>query len=174
MNVRRRKDRHGADVSQRAGERQPLVLCLLALPFLVAMYLLVAVVWARPASPGHQLRLDQFLGAIEKGQVSNATILPDDDRIVGAYSGGTYWVDFAGGHESLFARLTGALEQGHVPTTVHRQAYKSLIDPLSVLVPALILLDGLVIVVLLTRGNALGGLGRAQGRQAGRDGETLT
>ncbi|MDQ3980964.1 MAG: ATP-dependent zinc metalloprotease FtsH [Actinomycetota bacterium] len=174
MQVRRRNDGQATGSGQRVAERQPLIFCLLALPFLIAVYMLVAVVWARPASPGDELRLDQFLSAIEQRQVSNATILPDDDRIVGAYSGGTYWVDFAGGHETLFARLTGALEQAKVPTTVRRQAHKSLIDPLSVLVPALILLDGLIIIVLLTRGGSLGGFSRARARRAAHDDETIT
>ena len=174
LNVRRREERRGTGGGPRAGERQPLILCLLALPFLVVVYMLVAVVWARPASPGEELRLDQFLAAVEKGEIQNATILPDDDRIVGVYSRGTYWVDFAGGHETLFARLTGALEQGNVPTAVRRQPHKSLIQPLSVLVPALILLDGLVILVLLSRGGSLGGFSRAAARRAGQDEETIT
>ena len=174
MRFHRREDQDTTRATSSARERQPLILCLLALPFLVAVYMLVAVVWARPASPGEELRLDQFLGAVEKGQVHTALILPDDDRIVGSYSGGGYWVDFAGGHETLFARLTGALEQAGVPTSVERQPHKRLIDPLSVLVPALILLDGLVILVLLTRGGSLGGFSRARAHRASQNEETIT
>jgi cell division protease FtsH len=173
MSVRRRHERQGARAGERGRDRQPLILCVLALPFLVAMYLLVAVVWARPASPGTELRIDQFLAAIEKGQISDATILPDDDRIVGSYAGARYWVDFAGGHETLFARLTGALEQGGVPTSVQRQAFKRLMDPLSVLVPALIVLDGILILVLLTRGGSMGGFSRAGARRAASDEATI-
>ena len=46
--------------SRRSGQqqRQALILCVLALPFLVAMYILIAVVIARPASHGRQLRID--------------------------------------------------------------------------------------------------------------------
>src|SRR5438874_1599750 len=104
--------------SRRSGQqqRQALILCVLALPFLVAMYILIAVVIARPASHGRQLRIDQFLSAVQTNQVRSATILPDDDRIAGTYAGGRYWVEFGGGHETLFARLTSALEQGGVPT----------------------------------------------------------
>ena len=174
MSVRRRTERHQAGSKERAHERQPLILCLLALPFLIAMYLMVAIVWARPASPGNELRLDQFLAAIEQGQIHDATILPEDDRIVGAYSGGTYWVDFAGGHETLFARLTGALEQGRVPTDVQRQPFKNLVDPLNVLVPALIMLDGIIILVLLTRGGSLAGFSRAGARQSSGDEAGIT
>jgi hypothetical protein len=58
----------------------------------------------------------------DKGQVGSATVLASDDRVTGTYAGDRrYWVDFAGGHETLFARITGALERGGVPTEVRSQ-----------------------------------------------------
>ncbi|MDQ6946770.1 MAG: hypothetical protein M3256_11015, partial [Actinomycetota bacterium] len=154
--------------SNEGGRRNALVLAGLALPFLIGFYVLVLAYWTHPAAGGEQLRLDQFLTLVGKGQVSSATILAGDDRITGTFAGGRYWVDFAGGHESLFARLTGALEAGGVPTTVRRQPLKALVGPVSTLLPVLILGDLIVLVALLARSGAspMGGFGRAGARRA--------
>src|SRR5947209_10490938 len=92
------------------GRRTALVLAGLALPVWIGLYIVVLAYWVHPAAGGDQLRLDQFLDLVSKDRVSSATILAGDDRIVGTWDGGRYWVDFAGGHETSFARLTGALE----------------------------------------------------------------
>ncbi|MGH9223113.1 MAG: AAA family ATPase, partial [Acidimicrobiales bacterium] len=146
--------------------RLALLLCGLALPILIATYALILGYWARPQSSGRQLRIDQFLSLVEKGQVGSATIMSADDRIVGAYGGGQrYWVDFSGGHESLFARLTGALEAAKVPTAVQAQPLKGVVGPLSTMLPVLILGDVFVILFLATRNaSPLGAFGRAGAR----------
>ena len=158
------------------GQRQAILLCALALPFLVGLYALVVGYWARPASSGHQLRIDEFLSLTAKGQVGSATILSADNRIVGTYGGGSkYWVDFSGGHETLFARLSGALEQAGVPTRVQAQPLKGLIGPATTLLPVLILGDLIMILFLAGRsGGALGSFGRATAHQVGEGSPTLT
>ncbi|MGH9230643.1 MAG: hypothetical protein ACRD07_18275 [Acidimicrobiales bacterium] len=122
--------------------RLALLLCGLALPVLIATYALILGYWARPQSPGRQLRIDQFVALVEHGQVGSATILSADDRIVGTYGRGQrYWIDFSGGHETLFARLTGVLEAAKVPTSVQAQPLKGVVQPLSTMLPVLILGD---------------------------------
>ena len=165
MSSRRRRESSDGG----AGRRQAILLSALALPLLIAVYALVMAYWARPVSAGRELRIDQFLSLVEKGQVGSATILADDDRIVGVY-GPTerYWVDFSGGHESLFARLTGALETAKVPTDVSAQPFKRLVLPLSTLLPILILADLIVLVTLVSKGGA-SAFGRAAVRRAGEE-----
>ena len=120
--------------------RLALLLCGLALPVLIATYALIVGYWVRPESSGRQLRIDQFVALVEQGQVGSATILSADDRIVGTYGGGQrYWIDFSGGHESLFARLTGVLEAAKVPTAVQAQPLKGVVGPLTTMLPVLIL-----------------------------------
>ncbi len=168
---------HQASTTTDNDPRRPaLLLCALALPVLIATYALVLAYWARPQSPGRQLRVDQFLAMVESGQIGSATILSGDDRIVGTYGGGQrYWIDFSGGHETLFARLTGVLEAGKVPTAVQAQPLKSLVGPVSTLLPVLILGDIFVILFLATKTqNPLGAFGRAGARGVGDDQETLT
>ena len=164
------------DTNRNGGRRQALLLCTLALPVLIAMYALVLGYWARPISTGQQLRLDQFLDAAAKNRIGSATILAADDRVIGTYNGGQrYWVDFAGGHETLFARITGALEQAGVPTTVQSQPLKDIVQPVSMLLPMLILADVMVILALVAKGGGqLGGFGRAGARQVGEGEPTLT
>jgi len=173
MQARRSTERR---TSNEGGRRDALVLAGLALPFLIGCYALVLGYWAHPASAGRQLRLDQFLTLVGKGQVSSATILSGDDRITGRFDGGRYWVDFGGGHESLFARLTGALETGGVPTTVRRQPLKSLVGPVSTLLPVLILGDLIVMVALMARSGAgpMGTFGKAGARKVGDGGASPT
>jgi cell division protease FtsH len=164
--------RSANDARHAGGRRQAMVLCALALPFLIGMYALVLGYWARPVSTGQELRLDQFLDVVAKHRVGTATILAADDRVIGTYDGRyRYWVDFAGGHETLFARITGALDQAGVPTNVQSQPLKSLVQPVSMLLPMLILADVMVLLALVAKGGGqLGGFGRAGARQIG-DGE---
>jgi cell division protease FtsH len=163
-----KRDKTTGGATGAGGSTHALVLSALALPFLIGLYVLVLAYWAHPAASGTQLRLDQYLDAIARGRVQSAVILAGDDRIIGAYDGGSrYWVEFAGGHESLFARLTGALEAGGVPTSVRRQPLKDLVGPVSTLLPALIVIDGFAVLYLASRrGNDLGRFGRSGARRA--------
>ena len=156
--------------------RKAILLCALALPFLIGFYALVVGFWARPLSSGTELRIDQYLGLLERGQVGSATILAADDRIIGTYGGGaSYWVDFSGGHETLFARLTTALEAAKVPTTVRAQPLRGLVTPISTLLPVLILGDLIVILALAAKGGStLGEFGKSGAHQVGEGTPTLT
>ncbi len=132
--------------------RLGLVLCSLALPVLLGAYVLLLGYGVRPQSPGDELRIDQYLALVDSSQVGSATILSADDRIVGTYGGGQrYWIDFSGGHETLFARLTSALEAARVPTSVDAQSVKDVVGPVSAILPVLILGDLFVILYLAGR-----------------------
>lgn len=102
-----------------------ILLCALALPFLIGFYALVRGYWARPLSSGTELRIDQYLGLLERGQVGSATILAADDRIIGTYGGGAgYWVPTTVGAQPLrrgssftdVRRYTGG-DATYTPTT---------------------------------------------------------
>ncbi|MDP8937330.1 MAG: ATP-dependent zinc metalloprotease FtsH, partial [Actinomycetota bacterium] len=168
---------HNAPPSTDKDPRRPaLLLCVLALPVLMATYALILGYWARPESSGRQLRIDQFVALVENGEVDSATILSADDRILGTYGGGQrYWVDFSGGHETLFARLTGALDAAKVPTAVRAQPLKGVVGPLTTMLPVLILGDIFVILFLATKSaNPLGTFGRAGARGVDDAQQTLT
>ena len=152
-----------AERSGGSGRRRALILCALALPLLVVLY--ATILWlSSPRSPGTELRIDQFEDLVADGRIQDATILESDNRIVGTSDQGRYWLAFSGGRETLFARLIGALDQANVPTRVKQQPIKNLVGPATVLLPALIVVDGLFILFLLVGrgGDALAGFGRAR------------
>ena len=152
--------------------RRALALCLAAVPLLIGSYAGFLLLTANPPGSGTELRLDQFLSEVAGHQVENATILPGDDRITGfAFDTGPFWVDYASGHESMFAALTDALQQAKVPTTVDREPLRALAGPAGIALPGLIIADSVVILTMVVRGRrARAEFGRAAARQASGDG----
>src|SRR5205807_6063750 len=59
-------------------------------------------------------------------------------------------------------------------TTVQRQPMRALVGPANVLVPALIVLDGIFILLLFSRGGAMGRFGQAGARRARAADATVT
>jgi cell division protease FtsH len=121
-----------------------------ALPVLIGFYALL-LWWSNPHTPGTELRIDQYITLLRQGRIQTATILETDNRIVGEYDRGKYWVAVAGGRETIFSRLTSALEDAGVAYKVEQQPLKNLIVPASLVLPALIVVDGLLILFLVFR-----------------------
>jgi cell division protease FtsH len=154
---------------ERNGRRTALILCVLALPILILFYVVI-LYWSNPHTKGHQLRLDAYLTLVKQGQVQDATILDVDNRIVGHYSGGQYWVATGSSQISpIFGQVFSALGSAGVPTVVRQQPLKALVGPVTTVLPVMILLDGLVIVILLVSGRGadagFGGFGKARARR---------
>ena len=171
---RRERRRAAGDRHEPAGtdrrRRRALWLCGLALPFLIGCYVLV--LWRfQPHTPGDQLRVDEFVASVREGNVEDATIRIADNRIVGTYDRGRYWVAYSDESELIFNKLFAELGQAGVRTTVEQQTLHNLVMPLSFILPSLLLLDGLVLIYLVfgRGGDALGGFGRSNARS--RDGD---
>jgi cell division protease FtsH len=139
---------------------------MLALPILIAFYI-VFLYWSSPHTPGRQLRLDQYLTLLRQGQIQDAVILDTDNRITGNYTGGPYWIAFGSQVSPVYGQLTGALEAAGVPTTLRQEPLKNLVGPVTILLPALIIVDGFFLIFLLFgRGEqGFGGIGRAGARR---------
>src|SRR5918911_1540361 len=123
--------------------RRGLLLAIAALPVL-ALFYATLLYWSNPHTGGTQLRIDQFVTLLRQGRIQTATILETDNRITGKYDRGTYWVAF-GTRETIFSRLTSALEDAGVAYKVKQQPLKNLIVHASMVLPALIVVDGLFI-----------------------------
>ena len=151
--ARRQRDKESPDPSstgeeeKRDNRKRALILCVLALPLLVAFYALV-LYWSNPRSPGDELRIDEFTTLLRQGRIQETKILETDYRMVGTYDEGQYWVAYSGNNETIFARLTSALEDAGVAYSVQQQPLKNLVTPVSLLLPALIIIDGLFILFL--------------------------
>ncbi|MGI9118540.1 MAG: ATP-dependent metallopeptidase FtsH/Yme1/Tma family protein, partial [Acidimicrobiales bacterium] len=174
--LRRRKD--GADPTDSGDEqdkdnrKRALVLCILALPFLAAFYVVV-LWWSNPHTPGNELRIDEFTASLRQGRIQEAQILETDNRIVGTYDQGLYWVAYSGVNETVFARLTSALEDAGVPYSVKQQPLKNLVVPVTLLLPALLIIDGLFVLFLAfgRGGDGFTAFGQSRGRRM-QSGET--
>jgi len=158
--------------AQKNGRRRALILCVLALPLLVAFYAVV-LWWSNPHTPGDELRVDQFTASLREGRINDATILESDNRIVGSYERGRYWIAYAAGRETLFSRLTSSLEDAGVPTRVKQQPLKNLVGPVTLLLPALIIIDGFFILFLSVGrgGDGFSAFGKSRARRM-QSGET--
>ncbi|MCA1844645.1 MAG: AAA family ATPase [Actinobacteria bacterium] len=130
-----------------AGRRRALVLCLAALPLLLGFWAL-ALWWASPRSGGTELRVDQFVQLARQRLIRDATVLESDNRIVGSSAYGRYWVGY-GGHETLFSQLVGAADGAGVPLQSRPQPLKNLVGPVSLILPALLVVDGVIVALLL-------------------------
>ena len=137
---------------KRDNRKRALIFAVLALPVLIGFYATL-LWWSSPRTGGRELRLDQYLTLLRQGRISNATILESDNRIVGNYDRGKYWVAVAAGRETIFARLTSALEDAGVPLKVKQQPLKNLLVPASLILPAFIVVDGFLILFLAFRGS---------------------
>src|SRR5437660_1259245 len=114
-----------ADRSQIMRKRG-LILCIVALPILVAFYATL-LYWSNPHTGGRELRIDQYITLLRQGRIQTAVILETDNRIEGKYDRGTYWVAVAAGRETIFSRLTSALEDAGVAYKVKQQPLKNLV-----------------------------------------------
>jgi cell division protease FtsH len=130
--------------------RKALWFAIAAFPVLIGFFAAL-LWWSSPRTGGRELRLDQYITLLRQGRISSATILETDNRITGTYDRGTYWVAVAAGRETIFARLTSALEDAGVPLKVQQQPLKNLIVPASLILPALIVTDGFLILFLIFR-----------------------
>ena len=174
----RRAKREGGGAPQAEGSsstrRTAVILLTAALPVLIALYAL-ALYWARPDTYGKQVRLDQFFAMTRDGRIQDAVILDADRRIIGESDQGSFWTAF-GSTETAFSRVLSTLEAADVPTRVRQQWGKGLIMPLTALLPALLIVDGLVLLFLLVRGrgDSFLGFGRAGARRHATGESTIT
>ncbi|MGH9227007.1 MAG: AAA family ATPase, partial [Acidimicrobiales bacterium] len=146
--------------------RRGLFLAIAALPVLGLFYATL-LYWSNPHTDGNQLRIDQFVTLLRQGRIQTATILESDARITGKYDRGNYWIA-VGSRETIFSRLTSAMEDAGVAYKVKQQPLKNLIMPASMILPALIIIDGLFIVFLIMRpggGADAMGFGKSKGKR---------
>jgi cell division protease FtsH len=151
--------------------RRALLFCSLSLPLLIAFYALV--VWRiQPNTPGRQLGVDEFTAALREGVVRDATVRVGDNRIVGTFDRGRYWVAYSEEIDVVFSQLFAELRGAGVPVRVEQQRLQSLIAPVNVILPSLILINGLFILYLVFGGRSGDGaaaFGRSNARQRGAD-----
>jgi ATP-dependent metalloprotease FtsH len=116
--------------------------CALAIAVMVLAYV-AALAASRPNVGGDTLRLDGFFQLSEQGRIQSAEILDQDSYVVGDYEADDGQVKEYNTpyfkSEVLREQLANLLLSNEIPTRVNQQFAKSLIGPLTILLPALIL-----------------------------------
>ena len=161
---RRRKERPSGQAAS-ATQKRTVRLLVAGLLLLIIAFVLILVL-VQPASPGDQLRYDEFLSDIRANRIESATIAVQDQRFTGTYDAGQYWISYGGGVQGnvLFQNMLQGLQTARVPTTIDQQPLKSALQPLIFVVPTFIFIDAFVLVFLSIR-SSTGGL--AQFGQSG-------
>ena len=146
-----------------------MLLLTAGLVLLIAAYVVV-ISLSQPPAQGSGMRYDEFINDLHAGSIQNATILSYDRRIIGSSSTGRYWVDYDS-NLTLTNTTLPALSAAKVPVLIDNQWLKLQIVPLTVLMPSLILLDGLILMIILLRGQAAGFLafGRSSAKRHSGD-----
>lgn len=125
-----------------------------AIAVLLAFYV-AALAYSRPRASGKPLRYDRFVDLVERDRVLNAEILDRDGLVVGRYlteDGETthYRVNYFNA-EVVREGLSGLLVNNNVPTNIDKQFAKSLVEPLTLMLPTLIFIVVIVYFVLSWR-----------------------
>ena len=131
----------------------------LAIAVLLLVYLF-ALVRSRPDVTGERLRLDTFFRLVGEDRVQEALILDQDAFVVGRFRAddgtvrqyNTPYLREGGSRERLIEVLLGS----GVATTIDQQFSKRLLQPLTLLVPALIMVVIFIYMILsYSRGTGL-------------------
>ena len=121
----------------------------LAILVLLGSYVLL-VANSRPQVSGDKLRLDQFYDFAGRQRILEATVLDQDQYVIGTYersdgSKSEFNVPYvSGGHSSMVDALTAA----DVATDVDHQFTKRLVEPATMILPALIVVVVFVYLIL--------------------------
>ena len=149
---RQRKER-APDVTDESSHRarlrkRVLIATLTALPLLIAAWVLV-LVYSIPNTAGTQLTNRQFTAALHQGRITSATIYSVDLRIGGRWTGGRYWVAYDSPTSPLYAEMLSQVQQANVPYEVDQQTLRQVLPTTTYILPALIIVDGILIAYIL-------------------------
>ena len=135
----KRKDLSGG----RFGSRSPGFWCSVIVAVLLVLYVGMLVA-SRPNVDGDRLRLDGFINLADANRIRDVEILDQDGFVVGRYVRGDgavarFNVPYFKS-ETQRDRLVQLLIDNKIPSRINQQFAKSLIGPLSILLPSLILI----------------------------------
>jgi len=115
---------------------------LLAIVVLLAAYVGL-LEYSRPHVSGERLSYDRFVDLAERDRIRNARILDSDGFVVGKYlTGNRETRDYNTSYfksEVLRSELLDVVIPNNIPTAVDQQGSKRFVAPISLLIPALIL-----------------------------------
>ena len=149
---------------------------MLAIGVLLLAYV-AAIEASRPHVDGDRLRLDGFVSLAEQNRIRNAEVLDEDGYVVGEYvtrNGSTrrYNLPYFKS-EVLRENLANILVNNRIPSKVNQQFSKSLTGPITLLIPALILIVVFIYFILSWR-QGTGLFGVSSGARLGTESQDVT
>jgi ATP-dependent metalloprotease FtsH len=143
---------------------------------LVALYVAL-LIGSRPKVDGDPLRLDGFVSLAEGNRIRTAEILDQDAYVIGRYvradgSVARYNVPFFREGQASRDRLVQLVVDNKIPARINQQFVKSLVGPLSFLLPTLILIVVFVYFIMSFRQGS-GVFGTRSGARKSSDDDAL-
>jgi cell division protease FtsH len=125
---------------------------------LVVVVLAGALAALRPEAPGSALRFDELLTSAAGGEVTQARLLDQDNRVVGRLADGRRFHATYPANAAATADLLGALAAGGTPLEVDAQTAKATIRLLATTVLPLVLLANLFALFVTAGGSGSSGI----------------
>jgi cell division protease FtsH len=140
----------------------------------VALYVVLLLVTS-PRSPGAEVSLSEFNAQLnaDPPAIQTATLRSEDNRVDYLREGQRYWVGLPANASGYLDGVVNLALKAGVPLTVDQQRFKQLVQPATLIVPALIIVAAFVLFFLLMRSGADSTFTRAAARR-GASGRKLT
>ncbi|MGH9178892.1 MAG: ATP-dependent zinc metalloprotease FtsH [Acidimicrobiales bacterium] len=124
----------------------------MCIPLLLAVYATLMYL-TLPRSAGEEASLGRFLELSDSGEIERAVLLNQDSRVLFVADGREYWTGLPSSQEYQSLFLENALALG-TPLDIDQQELKSLLEPATYILPALIIVSAFLMFFLLMRGGS--------------------
>ncbi|HEX2029742.1 MAG TPA: ATP-dependent zinc metalloprotease FtsH [Nitriliruptorales bacterium] len=139
----------------------------LSIPALIVLYAGL-MFFTLPRDIGQEAGLKQFFAWAQADQVESAVLLSQDRRVLFVREGGDYWTALPPTEQYMSQFVQVSLNRD-IPLEIDQQVIKSLIQPATYLVPALIIVCAFVLIFLLLRAGAANPFLRAAARRGAQE-----
>ncbi|MGH9285241.1 MAG: AAA family ATPase, partial [Acidimicrobiales bacterium] len=121
----------------------------LCIPFLLGLYV-VLLLFTLPKTSGEEESLARFLELSRNREIESAVLLSADNRVLFVHKDADYWVSLPASPEYLNTFIDNAVAD-EIPLDIDQQSIKSLIEPATYIVPALVIVSAFLLFFLLMR-----------------------
>jgi len=139
-------------------------LCIPALLLVYAALMFLTL----PRTSGEEVSLGRFLELSASGEIDRAKLLNSDSRVLFVDDGEQYWTALPSSPEYLSQFLQNALAQG-TELDVDQQELKSLLQPATYILPALVIASAFLLFYLLIRSGGATSFVKAAARRGAGD-----
>ena len=129
--------------------RRTILLLSLTIPVLLVVFAAL-MYYTLPGEAGEEVDLQEFLTWTDNREITSAVLFSVDKRVEFVRGGEQYWVALPGTDVYEAEFVTAALAQG-LPLDIDQQVLKGLVQPITVIIPALVLACAFALIFLALR-----------------------